>query len=42
MNFRKINYAVFVLDQLPKNASIAEIGNSLSTNQLLLLTKTVL
>lgn len=41
-NFRKADYVLLLLGQISKNASISEIGNSLSTNQLLQLTKTVL
>lgn len=42
ISFRKINYAVLILGQISRNSSISEIGNSLSTNQLLQLTKTML
>lgn len=42
LSFRKVDYGFLLLGQISKNASISEIGNSLSTSQLLQLTKTML
>ena len=39
---RKVNYAVMVINDMPKNTAVSDIGTSLSSLQLLKLTKTVL